>query len=207
MPGIVSDEPERYRKELKVHAFLSRVMASMLFGVEIPPAGGRTGFLNMYQALETLPLELQERLKSLTIKNDATYNSAGQIRRGMSPVTDVTKSPGVTHPAVRTNPETGFDALYLGRRPHAYVNGLTVEESEGLLDQWWAHATSLPAWYHEWRVGDVVVWDNRCVMHRREPFDPSTRRFLHRAQTRGLRPERLDTASRLPHPRSRFFAS
>lgn len=182
------------------------IAASALIAMEIPPRGGETGFINMYQALETLPAPLRERLRGLTFKHDGTYNSAGQIRRGLSPVTDVRTSPGVIHPAVRTHPETGHDALYLGRRPHAYVMGLPVEESEALLDQLWAHIAALPAWYHEWRVGDIVVWDNRCVMHRRHAFDKASRRLLYRAQTQGTPPALDPAGHRRPHPRSRHQA-
>lgn len=178
------------------------IAASALIAVEIPPAGGETGFINMYQALETLPAALQARLRGLTIKHDGTYNSAGQIRRGLSPVTDVRASPGVNHPAVRTHPETGQDALYLGRRPHAYVNDLPVDESEGLLNLLWDHIANLPAWYHEWRVGDVVIWDNRCAMHRRKAFDSQSRRLLHRAQTKGTAPALAPQAAAMRHPRS-----
>jgi taurine dioxygenase len=158
----------------------------------------------MYQAYESLPSHLAEGIESLRIKNDATYNSAGQIRRGMSAVTDVRSSPGVVHPAVRTHPETRHNALYLGRRPNAYVQGLPVAESEALLDALWQHATSLPAWFHNWKVGDIVIWDNRCVMHRRQPFDSDARRLLQRAQCKGTRPAISAEAARTPHPRSRL---
>jgi len=157
--------------------------ASLLHALELPPSGGNTGFLSMYRALETLPPALRKRIDTLTVKHDATYNSAGQLRRGYAPVTDVRTAPGPSHPLVRTHPETGREALYLGRRRNAYVDGLEVAASEELLDALWAHATQpAHAWHHEWRVGDVVVWDNRCAMHRRDPFDPQTRRVMHRVQ-------------------------
>jgi taurine dioxygenase len=203
--GTLGDGEVVWHSDMSYHAV--PISASMLYAVEIPPAGGRTGFINMYQALETLPANLQKRLMTITIKNDGTYNSAGQIRRGMSPMTDVRTSPGVNHPAVRTHPETRCNALYLGRRPHAYVNGLPVDESEALLNLLWSHTTSLPAWFHEWRVGDVIIWDNRCAMHRREPFDPAARRLLQRAQCKGTRPVLLPDANSARHPRSRAFRS
>jgi taurine dioxygenase len=198
--GTLGDGEVVWHSDMSYHE--APISASMLYAVEIPPTGGRTGFINMYQALDTLPSALRERLGRLTIKNDATYNSAGQIRRGMSPVFDVRTSPGVSHPALRTHPETRYNALYLGRRRHGYVNGLSVDESERLLNQLWSHATTLPAWYHAWEVGDVIVWDNRCVMHRREPFDPAARRLLQRAQCKGSRPVVESAAEAGPHPRS-----
>jgi taurine dioxygenase len=176
--------------------------ASVLFAVEVPPAAGRTGFINMYRALETLPADVRAKIEGRTIKNDATYNSAGAIRRGLSPVIDVRKAPGASHPAVRTHPDTGHNALYLGRRPNAYINGLDVDESECLLNYLWGHATSQRPWFNDWRQGDVVIWDNRCVMHRREPFDPAHRRIMYRAQTRGTKPTFSADAPGTPHPRS-----
>jgi len=179
---------------------------SALFAFEVPPAAGRTGFINMYQALETLPAAVREKIGGRTIKNDSTYNSAGQIRRGMSPVIDVRKGPGVNHPAIRTHPGTKHNALYLGRRPNAYINGMDVDESDALLNFLWGHATSQSPWYNEWKAGDVVIWDNRCVMHRREPFDPSHRRIMYRAQTRGTKPVLEADASATSHPRSQLSA-
>lgn len=176
--------------------------ASVLFAVEVPPAAGRTGFINMYRALETLPADVRQKIEGRTIKNDATYNSAGQIRRGLSPVIDVRKAPGASHPAIRTHPDTKHNALYLGRRPNAYVNGMDVDESECLLNYLWGHATSQRPWFNEWKQGDVVIWDNRCVMHRREPFDPAHRRIMFRAQTKGTKPAYDPNAAAAPHPRS-----
>jgi len=86
---------------------------------------------------------------------------------------------------VYTHPETGRRALYLGRRRNAYLDGLPLDESEALLDEIWAEATREPlTWRHQWRVGDLVLWDNRCTMHRRDSFDPACRRVMHRTQIR-----------------------
>ena len=183
--------------------------ASILHALEVPPAGGNTSFSNMYLALETLTPGLRKRIDALTVKNDTTYNAGGQLREGFSPVTDVRACPGATHPLVRTHPETHRNALYLGRRRNAYIHGLTIEESEQLLDVLWAHATQeFLAWHHTWRVGDIVVWDNRCVMHHRDPFDAHDRRIMHRAQARdGLRPARDPAAANTPHPRGQHYLS
>ena len=79
-------------------------------------------------------------------------------------------SPGTLHPLVYVHPETRRPALYLGRRRNAYIMGMEVAESEALLDTLWEHATQdFLTWHHQWRAGDVVVWDNRCVMHWPEP--------------------------------------
>lgn len=162
---------------------------AILNAVELPPSGGDTYFANQYLAYETLPGDLKQELAGKFINHDETYNSAGQIRKGFKVVTDVREAPGARHPIFRVHPRTGRKALYLGRRLNAYVIGLPVEESERLLDQLWAHA-SLPrfTWGQQWQMGDVLIWDNRCLIHRRDAFDPATRRKLHRVQIRGERP-------------------
>lgn len=160
--------------------------ASLLYALEVPPDGGNTGFLNMYMAYETLPADLKRAVEGRVCTHDASHNSAGELRQGFQRTLDVRKTPGAVHPLVRRHPVTGRKALFLGRRPRAYIHGLPVEESEELLDALWAHATQeCFAWYQKWRVGDLVMWDNRCVMHRRDAFDESLRRLMHRTQIVG----------------------
>jgi taurine dioxygenase len=157
--------------------------ASMLYALEIPPAGGDTYFCNMYRAYESLPDALRQRASGLALKHDATYNSGGYVRQGLTATDDPASSHGVYHPLVRTHPETGRRALYLGRRRNAYIGGLPVADSEALLDELWSYATRDEiAWRNQWQPGDVVLWDNRCTMHRRDSFDPSSRRILYRTQ-------------------------
>jgi taurine dioxygenase len=120
------------------------------------------------------------------VKHDGTYNSGGYVRQGLTAVNDPVTSPGAYHPLVVTHPETGRRALYLGRRRNAYLGGLSLVESEALLDELWSYATrDEVVWHNEWQAGDVVLWDNRCTMHRRDPFDPESRRILHRTQIQG----------------------
>jgi taurine dioxygenase len=155
--------------------------ASCLYALEVPPAGGDTGFANMYAAFETLPADLAAAIDGRQILHDARFNSAGYLRE--------IRVPDTLHPIVRTHPETGRKALYLGRRANARIDGLTADRSDALLDRLWRHATA-PActWHHRWQAGDLVIWDNRCTLHRRDAFDPSQRRIMHRTQTRGTRP-------------------
>ena len=161
-------------------------MASVLLAREVPPAGGNTGFLDMYAALETMPAALRERVEGLSIKHDATTNSAGYLRAGEAEEVDVTSSRGHAHPVVCRHPETGREVLYLGRRHRAWVTGLPLAESEALLDELWAHvAQPRFTWTQRWREGDLLMWDNRCTMHRRDAFDPHARRVMHRTQIRG----------------------
>src|SRR5579863_1495774 len=159
---------------------------SMLYALETPPAGGNTFFCNMNGAYAPLPVAPKRRISGLRLKHDGTYNSGGYVRQGVEAVDDPRTSPGVYHPLVCTHPETGRRALYLGRRRNAYIGGLALAESEALLDDLWSYATRDElAWHNQWRVGDVVLWDNRCTMHRRDPFDAGTRRVLHRTQIKG----------------------
>jgi taurine dioxygenase len=161
-------------------------MASMLYAIEIPPKGGNTGFCNMYSAYEALPDALRRRADGLRIKHDGTYNSGGYLREGVSATDDPRSSPGAVHPLVCTHPDSGRRCLYLGRRRNAYLLGLDLAESEALLDQLWSYATRDEfTWYNNWRPGDLVLWDNRCTMHRRDPFDPAARRIMHRTQIKG----------------------
>lgn len=160
--------------------------ASLLYALEVPPDGGNTGFLNMYQAYETLPADLKRAVEGRTCIHDASKNSAGELRQGFQRTLDVRQTPGAVHPLVRLHPLSKRKALFLGRRPGAYIHGLAVEESEALLDALWAHVTQERfAWYQKWRIGDLVMWDNRCVMHRRDAFDESLRRLMHRTQIVG----------------------
>ena len=160
--------------------------ASILYALESPPKGGDTGFVSMYATYEALPAALQQRIRGMSLKHDATYNSGGYVRQGVDAVDDPLTSPGAVHPLVCSHPETGRQVLYLGRRRNAYVTGLSLAESEALLDELWGYADREElAWYNQWRVGDLVLWDNRCTMHRRDPFDPGTRRIMHRTQVKG----------------------
>ena len=163
--------------------------ASMLYALEIPPTGGDTSFCDMYAAFETLPGSLRDRALGMRVKHDGTYNSGGYVRQGVTPTDDPRNAPGTLHPLVCTHPESGRRMLYLGRRRMAWIEGLDLPESEALLDEIWAHATSPEiSFTHRWRVGDLVLWDNRCTMHRRDPFDSTTRRIMHRTQVKGSAP-------------------
>jgi len=164
-------------------------MASALYSLEVPPSGGDTGFCNMYLAYETLPAELKRQIEGQMCRHDASRNSAGELRRGYVDAPDASQTVGADHPLVRTHPATRRKALFLGRRRNAYIPGLALADSEALLDALWTHATKPEfSWYQQWRVGDLILWDNRCVMHRRDAFDPETRRVMHRTQIKGDRP-------------------
>ena len=163
--------------------------ASLLYALEIPPVAGNTSFCNMYAAYDTLPADLLQSIRNRVAIHDATYTSAGGLRKGITPAKDVTQTPGSRHPLVRIHPLTRRKALFLGRRRNGYIVGLPVPESEAILDRIWAYATQQQfVFTHHWTVGDVVMWDNRCVMHRRDAFDPQSRRIMHRTQVKGEAP-------------------
>jgi len=165
------------------------VSAAILHAWEVPPSGGDTSFANQYLAYETLPRDLRSKIDGRLMVHDETYNSAGQLRKGFAAVIDPREAPGARHPVVRTHPVSGRKCLYLGRRRNGCILGLDLADSEDTLDRLWAHATQ-PAftWTHRWRKGDVLIWDNRCVLHRRDAFDPASRRMMHRVQIVGERP-------------------
>ena len=161
-------------------------MASVLYALETPGTGGNTAFVNMYAVYEALPADLKRRIAGLRVKHDGTYNSGGYVRQGVVPSDDPRTSPGVFHPLVCTHPQTGRRMLYLGRRRNAYIEHFELTESEALLDTLWSYTDRAEfAWHTVWQVGDLVLWDNRCTMHRRDPFDPAARRVMHRTQIKG----------------------
>jgi taurine dioxygenase len=163
--------------------------ASLLYGVELPSEGGDTAFYNLYAALETLPAALRNRIEGRQCKHDATRNSAGQLRAGLKENYTNEDRPGAVHPLIARHPVSGRDALYLGRRPNAWIVGMPDAESDALLDELWAHIEhSDHTWTQQWQAGDLVVWDNRCTLHRRGPLNPALRRRMHRTQVKAEAP-------------------
>ena len=159
---------------------------SMLYALEIPPVGGDTSLCSMAAAFNTLPDKIKTKVAHLSIKHDGTYNSGGLLRKGLRADNDPMTCAGQPHPIVCAHPRTKQPVLYLGRRRNAYIVGLEREESEDLLDTLWDYAT-LPqnSYTHRWQVGDLLMWDNRATMHRRDPFDSSARRLMQRTQIKG----------------------
>jgi taurine dioxygenase len=160
--------------------------ASLLYALECPPSGGDTGFSNMEFAYDMLDDGIKKAIEGKSCTHDSSRNSAGELRRGFKETSDPRQTPGAIHPLVRKHPVTGRKSLFLGRRVGAYVHGLPIDESEALLKALWAHASRPEfAWYQRWRTGDLMLWDNRSTMHRRDAFDPTGRRVMHRTQIVG----------------------
>lgn len=160
--------------------------ASILHALEIPPTGGNTSFMNMYAVLEALPADLRARIEGRKCKHDVSHTSDGVLRHDYAESANAKECPGPWHPMIRTHPDSGRQALYLGKRAWAYIEGMSIEENETVLDEIWAIAARPEFVYeHVWTKGDVLMWDNRCAMHRREEFDGNERRIMHRSQLRG----------------------
>jgi taurine dioxygenase len=157
--------------------------ASVLLGVEIPAQGGDTYFADQVAAYEALPAELKTQIQDLTIQHDAAHTSTGDLRAGFDAFDDPRDAPGAVHPMVLRHDKTGSEALYLGRRQWAYIPGMSLDESESLLDEIWSYATRAEfVWQQKWRPGDLIIWDNRRVLHRRDDFHPESRRLMKRCQ-------------------------
>ncbi|MEM7026163.1 MAG: TauD/TfdA family dioxygenase [Pseudomonadota bacterium] len=174
------------------HGFAERPAAyTMLLAREVPPNGGDTSFVNMVRAHDEMPDDLRDRAASLRAKHQGSHSTTGTPRPGYADIqtTDPREFPGAVHPILRTHPETGRKALYLGRRFGGYIPPLSLEESEALLDALWAQADRDElTWTQSWQVGDLVIWDNRTTMHRRDGFAGQGRRRMHRLMTLGERP-------------------
>ena len=162
---------------------------SMLYMVEMPPAGGRTYWANLQLAWEGLPEATKRRLEPLHVVYDyllrqSTYDDEAPMSEELR-----RRTPPVSHPLVNVHPVTGAKALYLDPVTAAGIEGWPEDESREVLAEIRAHATQPAFVYaHEWAIGDVVMWDNGFLMHRRDEFDPSANRWLKRT-TLHLPPE------------------
>ena len=160
--------------------------ASMLYAIEVPRVGGNTLFANAYRAYATLPDEIKRRIDGRRAVNAYDYDNAAtfrgtRIRGGV---------PHYTHPVVRTHPATGRKALYVNRLMTLAIEGLPDAESAELLDLLFDHQEQRRFVYeHVWRVGDILMWDNRCTLHARTDFSPAERRLMRRITILGEQPQ------------------
>ena len=160
--------------------------ASVLYGREVPVGQGNTWYANMYRALSQMPDDLRQRIEGRNANHDSAYTSAGELRKGMDAVNDVSEAPGAVHPLIVRHPDTGQPALFPGRRMNAYVKDLSIDDSEALLDDIWDWCVRDEFIYvHQWQPGDLLIWDNRSTLHRRDSFEQSARRILWRCQIQG----------------------
>jgi taurine dioxygenase len=162
---------------------------TMLYGVVVPSSGGDTQFVNMHAAFEALSPEMKARIDGLKVIHK--YQSSRQTNRVSKLSTqEMAAMPEATHPLVRTHPETGRKALYLNANRMEEIVGLDRAESDRLLDTLVAHAIQPQFQYrHAWRQGDIVIWDNRCTMHKANADYPEgERRLMHRVIVAGTEP-------------------
>jgi taurine dioxygenase len=159
--------------------------ASMLYALEIPSKGGNTLFSNAYAAYATLPDAVKRRIDGRKALNAYDYDSAA-TKRGTRLGEGV---PSYAHPVVRTHPATGRKALYVNRLMTIRIEGLPEDESDELLALLFAHQEQRQFIYeHVWRVGDILIWDNRCTLHARTDFSADERRCMRRVTILGEKP-------------------
>jgi taurine dioxygenase len=162
---------------------------TMLYGVVVPSTGGDTQFTNMYAAYEDLSVHMRQRIDGLRVVH--RYDSSRKRTRvATRSVTDMAATPDAIHPLVRTHPETRRRALYLNPNRMEQVVGLDRSESDRLLDELITHSTDPKYQYrHKWRQGDVVIWDNRCTMHKANADYPDgEKRVMQRVVVAGTAP-------------------
>jgi alpha-ketoglutarate-dependent taurine dioxygenase len=162
---------------------------TMLYGVEVPPVGGDTQFANMYAAYDDLTSEMKRRIAGLRVIHK--YQSTRTVNPvAMLSAEEMAKVPPVVHPLVPTHPETGRKTLYMNPNRMEAIVGMARKESDQLLDELIAHATQPKYQYrHKWRRGDIVIWDNRCLMHKANADYPDgARRLMYRIIIQGTTP-------------------
>ena len=160
--------------------------ASLLLCKEKPPVGGDTMWANMYLAYETLSSKMQAFIETLEAIHDVSLIK-GIEQRDPQKVADMKRrNPPVIHAVVKTHPDTGKKALYLGQRIRGFV-GFSEEESAPILKFLNDHATASEfVFRHRWSVGDLVMWDNRCLLHVALPdFDQTKVRHMTRTSILG----------------------
>lgn len=166
-------------------------MGALLYALEVPPVEGDTFFASMHAAYDALDDDMKARIRHLTATHSYAnyYGKAFADRNPLTPE-QLAATPDVVHPLVRTHPETGRLSLYVGEDVVKQIDGLPAEESVALLAELNAHAISPEFSYrHKWLAGDLLVWDNRCTMHRATPYDDNVyRRVMHRTTVAGDRP-------------------
>ncbi len=164
----------------------------MLYGIEIPEEGGNTGFANMYTAYETLPKELKNAVEGKRGVFLAGRNNAKQSFRRTLSQAQKDRTPAVSHPVVRTHPETGRKSIFANEQHTIAIEGLSEAESDAVLAELFAHCTRPEFIYrHKWQSSDLTFWDNRCVLHIADLTrldDPKYIRHMHRTTIQGDAP-------------------
>src|SRR5882757_10719650 len=161
--------------------------ATTLFAVELPSSGGDTQYVNVHDAYDDLPEDTKRRIDGLkAVHVFQSKYSPRELRPLSENSAKVLPPPGV-HPLVRTHPENGRKALYLNPVRIESIVGMEDDEALDLVAQLMTHATQKKFEYrHQWRYGDMVIWDNRSVLHKANPdYDMNERRYLYRLMLKG----------------------
>jgi taurine dioxygenase len=161
--------------------------ATLLYPVSLPTTGGDTQYVNMHEAYDDLPDAMKRRIDGLkAVHVYQSKHSPRELRPLSEASAKVLPPPGI-HPLVRTHPETGRKALYLNPVRIESIVGMADDEALDLVAELMAHATHAKYEYrHQWQHGDMVIWDNRSVMHKANPdYDMSERRYLYRLMLKG----------------------
>jgi taurine dioxygenase len=161
--------------------------ATVLHAVKLPDRGGDTQFANMAAAYAGLPAAMQQRIAGLM--GIHVYQSSHSARKlmGLSDANKERVPNAVLHPIVRTHPENGRKSIYINPIRIEGILGLDHKEALPLLDELLEHATGERFQYrHEWRPGDLVMWDNRCLLHKANgDYDMDQTRYLYRVMLQG----------------------
>ena len=182
--GILGDGEATWHADMTYNEIPPK--GAILYSLEVPKDQGDTHFSNMIEAYEDMPGSLIEKIKDKLLIHDASHNSAGQLRKGFEENIDPSLTPGAKHPIIFKDPSTQKKSLFLGRRPHAYIVGMKIDESDKLLNELWAHATQKKYTFtHRWQNNEVLMWKNLFVLHKRDSFNSNTRRVMHRTQISG----------------------
>jgi len=164
--------------------------ATVLLAKQLPNEGGDTQFVNMHRAYEDLPQKTKDRIDGVKARH--VYQSKYSVRKltGLSPEAKKATPEFVMHPLVRTHPETKRKSLYINPIRIEAIEGMEENEMLELLDELIAHATQEKYQYrHKWRLGDMVIWDNRCLLHKANgDYDHSQTRYLFRVMLKGDAP-------------------
>ena len=161
--------------------------ASMLYSLEIPPTGGNTSFCSMYAIYDALPgtVEGPHCRPEDQARRHLTTAAAMSVRASRRPTIRSPRPAPCTRWCARTRTPAG-GCFISAAAATPILSGSSLRSSEALLDELWTFVDQPGfAWEHVWRVGDLVMWDNRCTMHRRDAFDPGSRRIMHRTQVKG----------------------
>ncbi|EED18830.1 alpha-ketoglutarate-dependent taurine dioxygenase, putative [Talaromyces stipitatus ATCC 10500] len=160
-------------------------VGEILRAMELPQTGGDTYWADMYAVYDALPEDLRSTIEGRLIQFDTVYNGHGNLRKGKeAPKTDDFRLwEHIRHPIIRTHPESGRKAVFVGQSKHEknWIVGLPLEESKEILAKILSYVEKPEFQLHQkWQPGDTVIWDNRCTMHRRETWPDDQTRIMHR---------------------------